>query len=69
MSIWERFLHLIGKSPKPNSGPRTFELSESLQVTLSKFAQHASRPEQEFTTDMLAAGLRRYVLREKMKQK
>jgi len=69
MSIWERFLHLIGKRPKPDSSPRTFELSESLQVTLSKFAQHAGRPDDEFTSDMVAAGLKQYILREKMKQK
>lgn len=69
MSIWERFLHLIGKRPKPKSSPRTFELSESLQVTLSKFAQHAGRPENEFASEVVAAGLKQYVLREKMEQK
>jgi len=69
MSIWERLLHLIGKRPKPDPSPRTFELSESLQVTLSKFAQHAGRPEHEFTSDMVAAGLKQYLLRERLKPK
>ena len=69
MSIWERLLHLIGKRPKPKPSPRTFELSESLQVTLSAFAQHAGRPEHEFTSDMVAAGLKQYLLREKLKPK
>lgn len=69
MSIREFFLYLIGKRPKPTSSPRTFEISESLQVTLSEFAQHAGRPEHEFTSDMVAAGLKQYILREKMKQK
>ena len=69
MSIRRWFLHLIGKRPKPTPSPRTFELSESLQVTLSKLAQHEGRPEQEFTSDLVAAGLKQYILREKLKPK
>jgi DNA-binding CsgD family transcriptional regulator len=69
MSIWQRFLHLIGKRPKPKSSPRTFEFSESLQVTLSKLAQHEGRPEHEFTSDLVAAGLKQYLLRENLKPK
>ena len=69
MSIWERFLHLIGKRPKTKSSPRTFELSESLHLTLSTLAQHEGRPEHEFASDMVAAGLKQYFLREKLKPK
>ena len=58
MSIWERFLYLIGKRPKP--GPRTYEIDESLQVTLSTLAQHEGRPEHELIPDILAAGLSQY---------
>ena len=58
MSIWERFLYLIGKRPKP--GPRTYEINESLQVTLSTLAQHEGRPEHELIPDILAAGLSQY---------
>jgi len=46
MSIWQRLLYLIGL--RPNPGPRTYEISESLQVTLSTFAQHEGRPEPYF---------------------
>jgi DNA-binding CsgD family transcriptional regulator len=58
MSIWQRFLYLIGL--RPNSGPRTYEISESLQVTLSTLAQHEGRPEHELIPDILAAGLIQY---------
>jgi len=58
MSIWQRFLYLIGKRPTP--GPRTYEISESMQVTLSTLAQHEGRPEHELVPDLLAAGLTQY---------
>jgi len=58
MSIWERFLHLIGLRSK--SGPRTFELTESLYTTLSTLAQHEGRPEDELLPELLAAGLTQY---------
>jgi DNA-binding CsgD family transcriptional regulator len=58
MSIWQRFLFLIGLRPKP--GPRTYEISESLQVTLSTLAHHKGRPEHELIPDLLAAGLDQY---------
>ncbi len=58
MSIWQRFLYLIGKRPAP--GPRTYEINESLQVTLSTLAQHEGRPEHELFPDILAAGLVQY---------
>src|SRR5688572_22485551 len=69
MSIKSFFLKLIGKRPKPTPSPRKFELSESLQVKLSELAQHEGRPEQEFTSDLVAAGLKQYFLREKLKPK
>jgi DNA-binding CsgD family transcriptional regulator len=58
MSIWKRFLYLIGLRPTP--GPRYFEISDSLQVTLSTLAEHEGRPEHEFATELLAAGLTQY---------
>ena len=64
MSIWQRFLHLIGKRPK--SGSRTYEISESLQVTLTTLAKHEGRPEDELLPDVLAAGLTQYVSRDKL---
>jgi DNA-binding NarL/FixJ family response regulator len=69
MSIKDLFLKLIGKRPKTDPSPRKFELSESLQITLSTLAQHEGRPEHEFTSDMVAAGLKQYLLREKLKPK
>jgi len=58
MSIWQKFLYLIGKRTTP--GPRTYEIDESLQVTLSTLAQHEGRPEHELIPDILAAGLSQY---------
>lgn len=58
MSIWNRLLYLIGLRPDP--GPRYFEISDSLQVTLSTLAEHEGRPENEFATELLAAGLTQY---------
>jgi DNA-binding CsgD family transcriptional regulator len=58
MSIWDHFLRLIGLHP--DSDPRTYQLSESMHVTLATIAQHEGRPEHELTTDLLAAGLTQY---------
>jgi len=58
MSIWHKFLWLIGK--RPDSGPRTYELSESLQVTLDTIATQEGRPVNELLPDLLAAGLTQY---------
>ena len=58
MSIWQRFLYLIGLRPKP--GPRYCELTESLHTTLSTLAGHEGRPENELLPDLLAAGLTQY---------
>jgi DNA-binding CsgD family transcriptional regulator len=64
MSIWHRFLDWIGLRPK--SGSRTYEISESLQVTLSTIARHEGRPEHELLPDILAAGLSQYVTKDKL---
>jgi DNA-binding CsgD family transcriptional regulator len=64
MSILRRFLTLIGK--RPNSGPRSYEISESLQATLTTLAQHEGRPEAELLPDLLAAGLSQYASKDKL---
>jgi len=60
MSIWDRFLYLIGKRPTP--GPRTYylDVSDSLQVTLSTIARDEGRPENELIPELLNAGLTQY---------
>ena len=64
MSIWQRLLNWIGLRPK--SGSRTYEISESLQVTLTTIAKHEGRPEHELLPDILAAGLSQYVTKDKL---
>jgi len=64
MSIWRRLLNWIGLRPK--SGSRTYEISESLQVTLTTIAKHEGRPEHELLPDILAAGLSQYVTKDKL---
>jgi len=66
MSIWDRFLYLIGLRPTP--GPRTyhFDASESLRVTLSTLATDEGRPEDELIPDILVAGLTQYEARERL---
>jgi DNA-binding CsgD family transcriptional regulator len=59
MSIWYRFLYLIGLRPNPDS--RTYQISESFHLTLVTLAQHEGRPETEVFPDLLAAGLTQYV--------
>ncbi len=64
MSIWQRLLKLIGLRPKSN--PRTYEISEFLQVTLTTIAKHEGRPEDELFPDILAAGLTQYISKDKL---
>ncbi len=64
MSIWHRFLDWIGLRPK--FGSRTYEISDSLQVTLSTIAKHEGRPEEELLPDILAAGLSQYITKDKL---
>lgn len=51
-------MYLIGLRPNPS--PRTYEISESMQVTLSTLARHEGRPETELLPYLLAAGLTQY---------
>jgi len=69
MSIWDRFLYLIGKRSTP--GPRTyrFDVSDSLQVTLSTIAKDEGRPENELIPELLNAGLTQYVSNERLWKK
>ena len=69
MSIWDRFLYLIGKRSTP--GPRTyrFDVSDSLQVTLSTIAKDEGRPENELIPELLNAGLTQYVSNERIWKK
>ncbi len=66
MSIWDRFLYLIGLRTTP--GPRTYRLdvSDSLQVTLSTIAQDEGRPEHELIPELLNAGLTQYTSQERL---
>ena len=64
MSILDRLLFLIGL--RPNAGSRTYEISESLQTTLTTLAKHESRPVDELIPDLLAAGLTQYVSNDKL---
>jgi DNA-binding CsgD family transcriptional regulator len=58
MSILQRLLSWIGLGSK--SGSRYYQISESLQVTLSTLAKHEGRSEQELIPDLVAAGLDQY---------
>lgn len=58
MSIWRRLLSVIGL--RPISAPRKYQVSESMQVTLTTLSQHEGRPEDELIQDLLAAGLTHY---------
>ena len=58
MSIWRKLLSLIGL--RPISAPRKYQVSESMQVTLTTLSQHEGRPEDDLVQDLLAAGLTHY---------
>ena len=58
MSILRKMLSWIGL--RPISAPRKYEVSESMQVTLTTLAQHEGRPEDELIQNLLAAGLTHY---------
>ena len=66
MSIWDRFLYLIGLRQTP--GPHTYHLdvSDSLQVTLSTIAQDEGRPEHDLIPELLNAGLDQYTSKERL---
>ena len=61
MSIKSFILKLIGKRPKPVPGHRIYQISDNLQVTLSSLAKREGRPEDEFTSEIVAAGLVQYL--------
>ena len=58
MSIWQRILYWIGLRPDP--GPRYYQLSESMQVTLKTLSEYEGRPEHKLAQDLIAAGLSQY---------
>ncbi|HEY5731792.1 MAG TPA: LuxR C-terminal-related transcriptional regulator [Anaerolineales bacterium] len=58
MSILRKLLARIGL--RPISAPRKYEVSESMQMTLTTLAQHEGRPEDELIQNLLAAGLTHY---------
>ena len=58
MSIWRKLLSVIGL--RPISAPRKYQVSESMQVTLTTLSQHEGRPEDDLVQDLLAAGLTHY---------
>ena len=66
MSIWDRFLYLIGLRQTP--GPRSYHLdmSDSFQVTLSTLASDEGRPESELIPELLSAGLNQYTSNERL---
>jgi DNA-binding NarL/FixJ family response regulator len=61
MSIKSFFLKLIGKRPKPTTGHRIYQISDSLQFQVSSLAKREGLPEDEFTSDLVAAGLVQYL--------
>ena len=67
MSILDFLLNLIGK--RPDNSPRTYELSEDLKVMLTRLAEREGRPEHEFTSDLVAAGLIQYLAADELKPK
>lgn len=67
MSILDFLLNLIGK--RPDNRPRTYELSEDLKVMLTRLAEREGRPEHEFTSDLVAAGLIQYLATDELKPK
>lgn len=67
MSILDFLLNLIGK--RPDNRPRTYELSEDLKVMLTRLAEREGRPEHEFTSDLVAAGLIQYLATAELRPK
>jgi DNA-binding CsgD family transcriptional regulator len=67
MSIWQRLLYWIGLRPTP--GPRKYEITETLQISLKTIAQHEGRPEHDLLPDILAAGLTQYSTNDRLWKK
>lgn len=55
MSTWNRLLSLLGL--KRNSGPRYYELDETLHTALVDLADQEQRPAEEIHADLLATAL------------
>ena len=67
MSILDFLLNLIGK--RPDNSPRTYELSDDLKVMLTRLAEREGRTEDEFISDLVAAGLIQYLASDELKPK
>ncbi|MDO9301128.1 MAG: LuxR C-terminal-related transcriptional regulator [Anaerolineales bacterium] len=69
MSIWDRFLYLIGL--RQTSGPRTYhvDVSDSFQVMLSTLASDEGRPEHELIPELLNTGLTQYTSNDRLFKK
>lgn len=69
MSIWDRFLYLIGL--RQTSGPRTYhvDVSDSFQVSLATLASDEGRPEHELIPELLTAGLTQYTSNDRLFKK
>ena len=67
MAIWHKLLYWIGL--RPNPGPRTYEIAESLHVSIATLAKHEGRPEHDLIPDILAAGLTQYSENDKIWKK
>lgn len=64
--IWYFFYQLgIFRDPSP----RHYYLDESLHVTLTTLSKHEGRPVEEFTADLLSAGLSEYYSHDKVWEK
>jgi DNA-binding NarL/FixJ family response regulator len=66
MSIWDRFLYLIGLRPIPDPHTYHLDLNDSLQTTLSTIAKDEGRPEAELIPELLNAGLTQYTSNERL---
>jgi DNA-binding CsgD family transcriptional regulator len=58
MDIWQRLMYWIGLRESP--GPRYYQLTESLNTSLSTLASREHRDEDELAKDIFAAGLTQY---------
>ena len=66
MSVWDRFLYLIGLRQMPDPRSYHLDVSDSFQVTLSTLASDEGRPESELIPELLNAGLNQYTSNERL---
>lgn len=69
MSIWDRLLYLIGLRPTPDPRTYHFDVTDSLQATLSTIARDEGRPEADLIPELLNAGLTQYTSNERLWKK